>query len=174
VQYRLHPQPQDTRGSSLAALPHRANSTGSYSLASRLTMPAMCCLSLLLLRAGTLNNLTTAIGSLSLLTGRGLVRRRFFMLGRLRYSSLLSLAARQSCARLPVLVDDPALPDAAQKPVLADHRPRRLNQRHQHVERARRALSAIGEQLAAMRQDAEAAKFDDRWRVRQANHGRQL
>jgi hypothetical protein len=30
--------------------------------------------------------------------------------------------------------DDPALPDAAQKLVLADHCPRRLNQRHQHVQ----------------------------------------
>jgi hypothetical protein len=32
----------------------------------------------------------------------------------------------------------------------------------------------VGEQLAAMRQDAEVAKFDDRRRVRQANHDRQL
>ena len=33
---------------------------------------------------------------------------------------------------------------------------------------------AFGEQLTAIRQDAEAAKFDDRRRVRQANHDRQL
>jgi len=36
------------------------------SLPSKLTMPAMSCMSLLLLRAGTHNNLTTAIGSLGL------------------------------------------------------------------------------------------------------------
>ena len=34
---------------------------------------------------------------------------------------LVNWTARQSCARLPVLVDDPALPGAAQKLVLADY-----------------------------------------------------
>jgi hypothetical protein len=33
---------------------------------------------------------------------------------------------------------------------------------------------AFGEQLAAMRQNAEVAKFDDRRWIRQAKHGRQL
>jgi hypothetical protein len=42
----------------------------------------------------------------------------------------------KSCDRLPVLIDDPALPDAAQELVLADHRPRRRNQPRQHVEGA--------------------------------------
>jgi hypothetical protein len=30
---------------------------------------------------------------------------------------------RRSCARLPVLIEDPALPDSVQELVLADHRP---------------------------------------------------
>ena len=51
------------------------------SLPSKLTMPAMSCMSLLLLRAGMHNNLTTAIGSLGLLIGSGLVRRRCLMRG---------------------------------------------------------------------------------------------
>jgi len=39
-------------------------------------------------------------------------------------------------AWLPVLIDDPAWPDAARERVLADHHPQRLDQRHQHVEGA--------------------------------------
>jgi hypothetical protein len=45
------------------------------------------------------------------------------------------------------------LPDAAQELSLADHRPRGLDERHQHVESAaaERYRPAIGEQLAVMR-----------------------
>ena len=76
----------------------------------------------------------------------------------------------------PVFLDDPARPDPAQQLVLADHSPWRLDQRQQQVEGASAEpyRPAFGEQLAAMRQDAEVAKFDDRRRVRQANHGWQL
>jgi hypothetical protein len=35
-----------------------------------------------------------------------------------------------------VLIDDPALPDAARELVRANHRSRRLNQRYQYVEGA--------------------------------------
>jgi hypothetical protein len=85
-------------------------------------------------------------------------------------------AQRSDLARQPVLVDNPALPDAAQELVLADDRPRRLDQRHQHIESpsAKPYRPAVGEQLAAMRQDTEVAKFDDRRRVGKANHGRRL
>jgi hypothetical protein len=46
--------------------------------------------------------------------------------------------------------------------------------RQQQVEgaAAERYRPAFGEQFAAMRQDAEVAKFDNRRRVRQADHGR--
>jgi hypothetical protein len=65
-------------------------------------------------------------------------------------------------------------PDPAQQLVLADHSPRLVDQRHQQVEgaAAESYRPAFGEQLAAMRQDAEVAKSDDRRRVRQADHGR--
>jgi hypothetical protein len=68
---------------------------------------------------------------------------------------------------LPILIDDPALPDAAQERVLPDHCSRRLNQRQQYIERAaaERYRPAVGEQLAAMRKDAEVAEFDARRRV---------
>jgi hypothetical protein len=66
------------------------------------------------------------------------------------------------------------LPDAAQELVLANDRPRRLDQRHKHVESppAEPYWPIIGEQLAAMRQDSEVAEFDERRRVGQANHDR--
>jgi hypothetical protein len=75
----------------------------------------------------------------------------------------------------PVFLDDPARPDPAQQLVLADYSPRRLKQRQQQVERASAEpyRLAFSEQLAAMRQDAEVAKFDDRRRIRQANHDQQ-
>src|SRR6516164_10604559 len=86
------------------------------------------------------------------------------------------LAQRPNLALQPVFLDDPARPDPAQQLVLAKYSPRRLKQRHQQVEGASAEpyRPAFGEQLAAMRQDAEAAKFDDRRRVGQANHDRQL
>ena len=81
-------------------------------------------------------------------------------------------AQRGNLALQPVFLDDPARPDPAQQLVLADHSPRRLDQRQQQVEGASAEpyRPAFGEQLAAMRQDAEVAKFDDRRRVRRASH----
>jgi hypothetical protein len=65
-------------------------------------------------------------------------------------------------------------PDTAQQLVLDDHRSRGFDQRHQHIEGAvaETYRPAVGEQLAAMRGDAEVAKFDDRRRVGLAKHGR--
>jgi hypothetical protein len=85
-------------------------------------------------------------------------------------------AERDNLARQSVLLDDPARPDEPPEFVFADDRPRRFDPRHQHIERpvAEPYRPAFGEQLAAMRQYAEVAKFDDRRLVRQANHGRQL
>jgi hypothetical protein len=48
------------------------------------------------------------------------------------------------------LVGDPALPDAAREIVLADHRPRRLEQRQQHLEDA-----AAGPYRPTVNQDFE-------------------
>jgi hypothetical protein len=86
------------------------------------------------------------------------------------------LAQTRNLALQPVFLDDPVRPDPAQQLVLADHSPWRLEQRQQQVEcaSAEPYRPAFGEQLTAIRQDAEAAKFDDRRRVRQANHDRQL
>jgi len=63
-----------------------------------------------------------------------------------------------------VLLDDPAGPDAAHQLVLADDSPRRLDQRHQHVEIAAAEFdrSAVGKKFAAMRHDPETAELDDR------------
>jgi hypothetical protein len=84
------------------------------------------------------------------------------------------LAQRPNLALQPVFLDDPARPNPAQQLVLTEHSPRRLDQRQQQVEGSPAELyrPAFGEQLAAKRQDAEVAKFDDRRRVRQANHDR--
>ena len=83
-------------------------------------------------------------------------------------------AKRDNLAREPVLFDDPALPNLVQQLVLADHRSRGFDQRHQHIESpaAEGYRPAFGEQLAAMREDAEVAEFDARRRVGRANHGR--
>ena len=61
--------------------------------------------------------------------------------------------ARSDLSRQSVLVDNPALPDAIQQRVLADHRSRRLNQRRQDVKGASAEpdRSAVGAQFAAMR-----------------------
>ena len=82
------------------------------------------------------------------------------------------LAQRPNLALQPVFLDDPARPDPPQQLVLADYSPWHLEQRQQQVEGASAEpyRPAFGEQLAAMRQDAEVAKFDDRQRVGQANH----
>jgi hypothetical protein len=37
---------------------------------------------------------------------------------------------------VPVLIEDPVVPEAPQKLVVAEHRPRPFYQRHQHVEGA--------------------------------------
>ena len=86
------------------------------------------------------------------------------------------LAQGRHLALEPVFLDDPAWPGSAQQLVLADHRPWRLNQRQQQVEgaAAEPCRLAVGEQLPAMRQDAEAAEFDDRRRVKRANHDPKL
>src|SRR6516164_2675872 len=70
----------------------------------------------------------------------------------------------------PVFFDDPVRPDPAQQLVLTNHSPWGLNQRQQQVEgtAAESHRPALDEQLAATRRDAEAAKFDDRRRVRRA------
>src|SRR5882762_6380448 len=49
--------------------------------------------------------------------------------------------------------------------VFADDSPRRLDQCHQHVERAPAKLQqpALGQELAAVRQNTETAEFDRRW-----------
>src|SRR5271163_723836 len=77
-------------------------------------------------------------------------------------------------ARQSALVDNAALPGDLQELVLADNRPRGFDQRHQHIKgaAAERYRPAVGYQLAAMREDAEVAKFDDRQRIRLANHER--
>jgi hypothetical protein len=82
----------------------------------------------------------------------------------------------RNLARQAVLFDDPAPPDAAQQLVFADDRPGLLDQRHQQVEGAPTEPygSAVGEQFAAMRQDAERAEVDDRRWVRLANHDGRL
>jgi hypothetical protein len=82
------------------------------------------------------------------------------------------LAERPNLALEPVFLDDPAWPGSAQQLALADHRPWRLNQHQQQVEGASAEpyRPAVGQQLPAMRQDAEVAEFDNRRRVRQANH----
>jgi len=63
-----------------------------------------------------------------------------------------------------------------QQLVLADHGPGGFDQRQQHVEGTATEgyRPAVGEKLAAMREDAEVAKFDARRRVGLAKHGRRL
>ena len=77
------------------------------------------------------------------------------------------LAQRRNLVLQPVF-----RPDPAQQLVLADHSPRRLEQRQQQVEGASAEpyRLAFGEELAAMRQDAEVAELDDRRRVGRAKH----
>jgi hypothetical protein len=81
-----------------------------------------------------------------------------------RENALLSkaLSQRRDLGLQAVLLDDPARPDAFHERILADHRSACLDQHHQHVERAPAELQrpAIGEELAAVRQDPETAEFD--------------
>jgi hypothetical protein len=61
------------------------------------------------------------------------------------------------------------LPEAAQEIVLADHRPRRLNPRHQHPEGA-----AAKPYRPALGQDPETAELHHRGRVAEANYAGEI
>ena len=75
-----------------------------------------------------------------------------------------------------VLLDDPVRPDALHQRVFADDSPLRLDKRHQHIEGAPAEMDrpTVGEELAAMRQDPETAKLDDRRRFGREIHSRGL
>jgi MOSC domain-containing protein YiiM len=74
---------------------------------------------------------------------------------------------RRDLGSQAVLLDDPIGPDAIHQRVLVDYSTGRLDQRHQHIERAPAELQrlALGENLAAAWQNTETAKFDRRWRI---------
>jgi hypothetical protein len=74
---------------------------------------------------------------------------------------------RAQCRNLPleiIFLDDPIGPHARHQRILGNHCSVRLDQRHQHVERATAELDrpAIGEQLAVMRQQEETPERDAR------------
>ena len=64
-----------------------------------------------------------------------------------------------------IFLDDPVGPDARHQRILGNHCAPRFDQRHQHVKGATAELDrpAIGEQLAAMRQQQETSERDTRW-----------
>jgi hypothetical protein len=73
-------------------------------------------------------------------------------------------AQRRNLGCHTIFPDDPARPHARHQRVLADDGSAALDQRHQHVERAPAELDrpAVGEQLAAVRQQLEATERDTR------------
>jgi len=75
-----------------------------------------------------------------------------------------------------VLRDDPPWPDPADQLVFADNGAIGLDERHEHVGRApaESQWSAVGENVAVLRQDLEPAKLEAGWRLGLTIHGRRL
>ena len=82
------------------------------------------------------------------------------------------LTQRRDLGLQAVVFDDPIWPDAIHQRVLIDYSTGRLDERHQHIERAPAELHppALGEKLAAMRQDPETAEVDCRRCFRHGIH----
>src|SRR5215469_2804227 len=72
------------------------------------------------------------------------------------------LAQRPDLGMQIVLVDDPPWPDPAYQLVFFDNGAIGLDERHEHVERApaESQWSAVGENVAVLRQDLEPAKLE--------------